>query len=121
MSGSRQPFFIPPSGLAFGKIVSRDWAIDVARGYNDWLYHEYMKKSPRFKGIALIPLQEPQAAVEELRRAVKELGMCGAMLPSTGIQANLGDQRYWPIYEEAESIGLRPRGSWRGARKHGFG
>ena len=53
----------------------------------------------------MIPLQEPQAAVEELRRAVKELGMCGAMLPSTGIQSNLGDQRYWPIYEEADRLG----------------
>src|SRR5919108_4707529 len=59
-------------GLAFGKIVSRDWAIDVARAYNDWLYNTYMKRSPRFKGMALIPLQEPEAAVEELRRAVKE-------------------------------------------------
>ena len=92
-------------GLAFGKIVSRDWAIDVARAYNDWLHHIYMKRSPRFKGMALIPLQEPAAAVEELCRAVKELGMCGAMLPSTGIQANLADQRYWPIYEEADRLG----------------
>ena len=39
--------------------------------------------------MGLIPLQEPAAAVEELRRVVKELGMCGAMLPSTGIQAHL--------------------------------
>src|SRR5258705_10366014 len=31
--------------------------------------------------------------------------MCGAMLPSTGIQSNLGDQRYWPIYEEANRLG----------------
>ena len=30
--------------------------------------------------------------------------MCGAMLPSTGIQSNLGDQRYWPIYEEADRL-----------------
>ena len=72
-------------GLAFGKIVSRDWAIDVARAYNDWLYKTYMKHSPRFKGMGLIPLQQADAAVEELRRIVKELGMCGAMLPSTGI------------------------------------
>jgi len=92
-------------GLAFGKIVSRDWAIDVARAYNHWLYNTYMKRSPRFKGMALIPLQEPEAAVEELRRAVKELGMCGAMLPSTGIQAHLGDKRYWPIFEEANRLG----------------
>lgn len=92
-------------GLAFGKIVSHDWAIDVARGYNDWLHQTYMKRSPRFKGMALIPLQEPEAAAEELRRAVKELGMCGAMLPSTGIQSHLGHKRYWPIYEEANRLG----------------
>jgi len=92
-------------GLSFGKIVRRDWAIDVARGYNDWLFNIYMKRSPRFKGMGLIPLQEPSAAVEELQRFVKDLGMCGAMLPSTGIQANLGDSRYWPIYEEANKLG----------------
>ncbi|HXG50301.1 MAG TPA: amidohydrolase family protein [candidate division Zixibacteria bacterium] len=92
-------------GLAFGKIVSRDWAIDVARAYNDWICHTYLKKSPRFQAMALVPLQEPEAAVEELRRAVRELGMCGAMLPSTGIQAHLGDPRYWPIYEEADRLG----------------
>lgn len=92
-------------GLSFGKIVSHDWAIDLARAYNDWLYQTYLKRSPRFKGMALIPLQEPDAAVEELRRAVKELGMCGAMLPSTGIQSHLGHKRYSPIYEEADRLG----------------
>jgi len=95
----------PTCGLSFGKIVSRDWAIDLARAYNDWLHQAYLKKSPRFKGMALIPLQEPEAAVEELRRAVKELGMCGAMLPSTGFQSHLGHKRYWPIYEEANRLG----------------
>src|SRR5712692_11970243 len=46
-------------GLAYGKIVSRDWAIDLARAYNDWLSDTYLKLSPRFQGVALIPLQEP--------------------------------------------------------------
>ena len=32
--------------------------------------------------------------------------MSGAMLPSTGAaQAHLGDERYWPIYGEASSLG----------------
>lgn len=92
-------------GLSFGKIVSHDWAIDLARAYNDWLYQTYLKRSPRFKGMALIPLQAPETAVEELCRAVKELGMCGAMLPSTGIQSHLGHKRYSPIYEEADRLG----------------
>ncbi len=92
-------------GLALGKVVSRDWAIDLARAYNDWLHQTYLKRSPRFQGIALIPIQEPEAAVEELRRAILELGMCGAMLPSTGFQSHLGHKRYWPIYEEANKLG----------------
>ncbi|MFQ5684278.1 MAG: amidohydrolase family protein [Candidatus Binatia bacterium] len=95
----------PTLGLSYGKVVSRDWAIELARAYNDWLHQTYVNRSPRFKGMALIPLQEPEAAVEELRRTVKELGMCGAMLPSTGIQFHLGHKFYWPIYAEASRLG----------------
>lgn len=92
-------------GLAFGKVINREWAIDLARAYNDWLHQTYVKRSSRFQGMALVPLQEPEAAVQELRRAVEKLGMCGAMLPSTGIQSHLGHKRYWPIYEEANRLG----------------
>ena len=95
-------------GLTFGKIVSRDWAIELAHAYNDWLYETYLSKNPRFIGMGLIPLQEPAEAVVELRRIVKELGMAGAMLPSTGadgLQSHLGNERYWPIYEEADRLG----------------
>ena len=104
-TGIQSTVLYPTGGLAFGKIVSTDWAIDLARGYNDWIHQTYMKRSPAFKAVALLPLQDPQAAVEELRRAVKELGMVGAMLPSTGIQSHLGHKRYWPIYEEADRLG----------------
>ncbi|HXG53031.1 MAG TPA: amidohydrolase family protein [candidate division Zixibacteria bacterium] len=107
-TGIGQAVLYPSSGLAFGRVVSRDWAIELARAYNDWLWDEYLKRSDRFYGLALIPLQEPAAAVEELRRAVRERGFCGAMLPSTGapgLQNHLGDERYWPIYEEADRLG----------------
>jgi uncharacterized protein len=93
------------AGLSYGKITNRDWAIAVARAYNDWLYETYLQYSSRFKGIALIPLQEPDAAVEELRRAVRDLGMVGAMMPTTGLKAHLGSKEYWPVYEEADRLG----------------
>ena len=95
-------------GLTFGKIVSQDWATAAARAYNDWVYEEYVSKSPRFQAAGLIPIHEPDEAVSELRRIVTDLGFCGAMLPSTGaigLQNHLGDERYWPIYEEAERLG----------------
>ena len=62
------------AGLAFGKIVSRDWAIELARAYNNWMHDTYLSKSPRFKAMGLIPLQEPAEAVIELRRIVRDLG-----------------------------------------------
>lgn len=93
-------------GLGFGKIISKDWAVALAQAYNNWLSDTYVKANPRFQGMGLIPLQEPAAAVEELRRIVEDLGFVGAMLPSTGAgQSHLGSKRYWPIYAEAERLG----------------
>jgi predicted TIM-barrel fold metal-dependent hydrolase len=97
----------PSAGLAVGRFVSVDWAIAACRAYNNWLHERFVKATPRIKGMALIPVQDVESAVEELRRAVKELGMCGAMLPSNGegIKGHLGAKLYWPIYEEAEKLG----------------
>src|SRR5919199_4357184 len=80
----------PTVALSYGKMVDLDWAIAVTRGYNDWLYHTYMQADPRFKGMALIPIQDPPAAAAELRRAVKELGMPGAMLASVNARGHVG-------------------------------
>lgn len=97
----------PTSGLAVGRIVSIDWAVAACRAYNDWVHEEYVNVTPRVKGVALIPLQSPDAAAEELHRAVTQLGMVAAMLPSNGegIKAHLGDPIYWPVYEEAQKLG----------------
>lgn len=92
-------------GIGFGKIFHRDWAIAVARAYNNWLHETYVKRDPRFHGMALIPMQDPEQAVIELRRAVEELGFCGAMLPSTGLKDHLGAKEYWPVWTEADRLG----------------
>jgi predicted TIM-barrel fold metal-dependent hydrolase len=84
--------------------VNRDWALAATRAYNEWLYETYLRFNPGLKGMALIPMQEPDAAIDELRHAVNDLGMCGAMLPATGLSETLGAKRYWPIYEEAQRL-----------------
>ena len=95
----------PTTALSYGKIANTEYAVAVTRAYNDWLYDTYLQNDSRFKGMALIPMQRPEAAVAELRRAVEDLGMCGAMLPATGLKAHLGSREYWPVYEEAERLG----------------
>ena len=95
----------PTRGLSYGRIVSLDYAVEASRAYNDWLHQTYLEFNSRFNGMALIPMQDPEEAAKELRRAVTELGMLGAMMPSNGLAQPLGAKVYWPIYEEADRLG----------------
>jgi hypothetical protein len=47
-----------------------------------------------------------EAAAEELRRAVTQLGLKGFEILPTGLPLALGDPFYDPIYEEAERLGV---------------
>jgi len=94
----------PTAGLGIGWVREPDFAVALCRAYNDFFQQEFMLKSPRLKGIALLPLQEPAEAVKELRRA-RELGFVGAMLPAVGLRKPLGHDDFWPIYAEAERLG----------------
>ena len=96
----------PTAGLAVGRIMAPAWAVIACRAYNTWLYEKFLKQNSRLKGMALLPFQDVETAIAELRRAVTELGMLGGMLPSNGeaIQGHWGNKLYWPLYEEAEKL-----------------
>jgi predicted TIM-barrel fold metal-dependent hydrolase len=103
--GIEQTIMYPTLGLGYGKMVSLDWMGVATRAYNDWITKTYLERSTRFQAVGLLPLRDPEAAVKELRRMVRELGMVGAMLPSTGLAYPLGAREYWPVYEEANRLG----------------
>jgi predicted TIM-barrel fold metal-dependent hydrolase len=103
--GIESTVLFPTVGLSYGRIFHCDWAIAATRAYNDWIHQQYLSRSPRFQAAALIPMQDPAEAAKELRRAVRELGFCGAMLPSTGLPSHLGAKQYWPVYAEADRLG----------------
>lgn len=58
----------------------------------------------RFLAYATLPLNDPAASVRELERASMQLGMRGALLFSNVNGIALADQRYWPLYEAANSL-----------------
>jgi uncharacterized protein len=93
----------PSAGLGIGWIREPEFAIALCRAYNDFFHREFTSSSPRLKGVALLPLQHPAAAIEELRRA-RRLGAVGAMLPAVGLRKPLGHPDFWPIYAEAERL-----------------
>ena len=73
----------PSAGLGVGRIVSVEWAVAACQAYNNWLHDRFTSTTPRLKGVGLIPIQDEEAAVAELQRCVRELGMAGAMLRPT--------------------------------------
>lgn len=103
-TGIEYTVLYPTSGLAFGQVVFPDWAIAYARAYNNFLHETYLTRSPRLRGMALIPMQDVPSAVSELKRAVTELGFLGAMIPSNGLARHLSAREYWPVYEEAARL-----------------
>ncbi len=104
-AGIEASVLYPTNGLAYGLIKDREWAVVLARGYNTFLHEEYLKAAPtRLKGMALIPLQDIAEAIKELRRAVTEFGMVGAILPAVGLRRPFGEAYYDPVYEEAQRL-----------------
>ena len=117
-AGVEQAVIYPTAGLGIGAIQDGKVAAAMARGYNDWAFGRYTKFNDRLKVAALLPMQDPKAAADELRR-VKAMGMPGACLPALQYSKPLGAKEYWPVYEEAEKsgffLGVHGTGLVRGA------
>src|SRR5215469_604788 len=68
------------TGPGIQAIPNISLAIATAQRSNDYLAERIAKYPKRLKGFAALPLQDPQAAAQELTRCVKELGFCGALV-----------------------------------------
>jgi predicted TIM-barrel fold metal-dependent hydrolase len=101
--GMERAVLYPTLGLFMSFLKDRQWAVAICRAYNTWLHENFVKVSPRLKAVALLPLQDVDAAAAELRRCVRELGFSGAMLAADGPHL-LGDARFTGIWEEAQRL-----------------
>jgi predicted TIM-barrel fold metal-dependent hydrolase len=95
----------PTMGLFVSFLRDRAWAVALCRAYNTYLHETFIKAAPRLRAVALLPVQDPEAAAVELSRAVRELGLSGAMLAADGSHL-LGEARFDPVYEEAQRLGV---------------
>jgi len=79
---------------------------EVARILND-AYAELIDRHPsRFKGFASIPMDDPEAAIAELHRAVDQLKLNGVVLLSNIRGRALTSPIYRPFFEEANRMKL---------------
>jgi aminocarboxymuconate-semialdehyde decarboxylase len=80
-------------------------AVRLARLVNDAFATIVRNRGPRFAALATLPLCDPAASIAELRRAVTELRFPGAMLFSNVNGVALADERFMPLYAEADRLG----------------
>ena len=87
--------------------LEAEYANDLCRAWNSWMA-DFCKKNPgRLKPSALITLHDVDLAVDETRRAVKELGAVGlSLVPEPSNGRHIHDRYYDPLWREAEKLGV---------------
>lgn len=95
----------PTMGLNLCLVPQSDLQKALARAWNDYI-GEIQQQNPRMKGVATVSLKDVPAAVEELDRAVTKWRHPGVMIHTHGHKKNLGAEEFWPLYAEAERLGI---------------
>ena len=87
-------------------------AIEVARQANDALAEHVRKRPDRFAAFAALPLQDPDAAIRELERCVKELKFVGALVngfsdsPDSKTPLYYDLPQYKPFWKALDALGV---------------
>jgi 2,3-dihydroxybenzoate decarboxylase len=81
-------------------------ATELAIASNDVLAAAVKAHPTRYAGLAAVAPQYPKGAAKELERAAGKLAMKGVIINSHTHGEYLDDDKYWPILEAAEALGL---------------
>jgi predicted TIM-barrel fold metal-dependent hydrolase len=107
--------------LAFNSLIDPELAVALCRAYNDYIHDDVASHADRLHPVAVLPLQDPQAAVSEMKRCVEELGMAGVCLPPNlpqphpaapdrfpdiRVPKHLSHPDFHPIFETAQELGV---------------
>jgi aminocarboxymuconate-semialdehyde decarboxylase len=79
-------------------------SVDLAQMVNDSLAKIVKEQGGRFAALATLPLNDPDASVDELERSFYDLGFKGVMIFSNINGIGLDDQRFWKLYEKADQL-----------------
>ena len=79
-------------------------SVELNRAINDRLAQTVAARPDRFRAFAALPMTDPIAAVDELRRCVEELGFLGAMIHGQTRGVFLDDPSVRPILAAAAQL-----------------
>ncbi len=105
--------------------ASPDFGLKLSQVFNDACAVAHQKHPNRFIGMAMLPMQAPDLAVQEAKRAAALPGIRGVYMATHVNGKNLDEKEFWPVYEQCEKLGLpiflhpvAPVGKERTAKYH---
>lgn len=93
-----------PSNDAFHYDVEPDLATSVCQSYNNAISRVLQKYPGRFLGLAHLPMQSPERAIQELERAITKLHLHAPLLFTNINGRNLDEPELWPVYRRIEEL-----------------
>lgn len=111
-----QEQFLDPCNIEYGimhclypiPMMERNlsFANALSSAVNDWQYHEWSQKDRRMKASISLSGEDAAGAVKEIERCARlSRDFVQASMPGRITEPH-GRQRYWPIYEVLERLGL---------------
>lgn len=111
---------ISPSPGQFYYFAPPELGRDAAMAVNDGIATAVSKHPGRLIGMGTVPLQEPEMAIAEMKRCVRELDLRGIEISSNVNGRELAEPEFRPFFAAAEELGillfLHPLGFTHGQR-----
>jgi len=86
--------------------ASPQLGVRLARAFNDGIAELCRRYPERFVGLATLPMQDVDAALREMERAVRELGMRGVYLATSVDGQYLDDPVFEPVWALSGELGV---------------
>jgi aminocarboxymuconate-semialdehyde decarboxylase len=83
-----------------------DLGARLARAMNDALAEAHTRFPDRLVGLAMLPMQDPAAAVAELERAAQLPGIRGVYIGTNVNGRELSHADFWPVWERISALDL---------------
>ena len=99
-----QVLSVTPGNFCYA--VPPEVGIAISQTQNDAIHDMVIENPDRFIGSATVPLQDPEAAVQELDRAVKDLSFTSVEIGTNVNGANLDSPVLEPFYDKTEALGV---------------
>jgi aminocarboxymuconate-semialdehyde decarboxylase len=95
---------LSPIPVTFCYLASTPGAVELATAQNDFFARIVRDHPDRFRALAAVPLQDPDLAVDELRRCMGLPGFLGAEIATRIAGVDLGDERLDRFFAVAHEL-----------------